>query len=71
MVTLPAIAQAGGPHEMLVKGRNEIRVKNILVGEVWAGSGQSNMQWNVAQSMNAGEEIANAKFPKIRLFMIR
>ena len=70
MVTLPAIAQAGGPHEMLVKGRNEIRVKNILVGEVWAGSGQSNMQWNVAQSMNAGEEIANAKFPKIRLFMI-
>lgn len=69
-VTLPAIRTAGGPHEMIVKGKNEIKVANILVGEVWAGSGQSNMQWSVSASLNAGEEIANAKFPKIRLFMI-
>lgn len=69
-VTLPAIATAGGPHEMTVKGKNEIKISNILVGEVWAGSGQSNMQWSVNASMNAPEEIANAKFPKIRLFMI-
>ncbi len=70
MVTLPAVTKAGGPHEMVVKGNNEIRIKNILIGEVWAGSGQSNMQWNVAQSLNAQEEIANAKFPSIRLFII-
>ena len=69
-VTLPAIKTAGGPHEMIVKGKNEIKIANILVGEVWAGSGQSNMQWSVSASMNAGQEIANAKFPKIRLFMI-
>ena len=69
-VTLPAIKTAGGPHAMTVKGKNEIKVSNILVGEVWAGSGQSNMQWNVAQSMNGGEEIKNANFPKIRLFVI-
>ena len=59
-VTLPAIATAGGPHEMTVKGKNEIKIGNILIGEVWAGSGQSNMQWSVQQSMNSAEEIANA-----------
>ncbi len=70
MVTLPAVKTAGGPHEMTVKGKNEIKVSNILIGEVWAGSGQSNMQWNVAQSINGQQEIASANFPKIRLFMI-
>ncbi len=69
-VTLPAIKTAGGPHEMVVKGTNEIKVSNILVGEVWAGSGQSNMQWSVNSSLNAPAEIASANFPKIRLFMI-
>lgn len=69
-VKLPAIKTAGGPHEMTVKGKNEIKVSNILVGEVWAGSGQSNMQWNVAQSMNAAEEIKNGNYPKIRLFIV-
>ena len=69
-VTLPAIKTVGGPHEMVVKGKNEIKVANILIGEVWAGSGQSNMQWNVAQSINGQQEIASAKFPKIRLFII-
>ena len=69
-VTLPAIKTAGGPHEMTVKGKNEIKVSNILIGEVWAGSGQSNMQWNVAQSINGQQEIASSKLPKIRLFII-
>ena len=69
-VTLPAIKTAGGPHEMTVKGKNEIKVSNILVGEVWAGSGQSNMQWAVQQSVNGKKEVETANFPKIRLFMI-
>lgn len=69
-VKLPAIAEAGGPHEMIVKGKNEIKISNILIGEVWAGSGQSNMQWSVIQSKDAPKEIAEAKFPKIRLFII-
>ncbi len=69
-VSLPAIKTAGGPHEMTVKGKNEIKVLNILVGEVWAGSGQSNMQWSVNASLNAAEEIKNANFPKIRIFMV-
>jgi len=37
-VKLPAVTAAGGPHEMTVKGKNEIKITNILVGEVWAGS---------------------------------
>lgn len=69
-VTLPAVKTAGGPHQMIVKGKNEIKISNILIGEVWAGSGQSNMQWNVAQSANPQQEIASAELPKIRLFII-
>lgn len=60
----------GGPLEMTVKGQNEIKLTNILVGEVWLGSGQSNMQWSVQQSANAAEEIQAAKFPSIRLFLV-
>ena len=69
-VTLPPIKTAGGPHEMIVKGKNEIKVSNILIGEVWVGSGQSNMQFSLTQSINGQQEIENAKFPKMRLFTI-
>ncbi len=68
-VTLPA-QQAGGPHIMTVKGQNTLTIKDILVGEVWLGSGQSNMQWSVQASANAGEEIAAANYPKIRFFLV-
>lgn len=67
-VELPAL-QAGSIYEMTVKGpANEITVHDILVGEVWLGSGQSNMQWTVKNSNNADAEIAAAQFPGIRLF---
>ncbi len=56
--------------EMTVKGKNTIQLKNILVGEVWVGSGQSNMQWSVKQANDPEKEIAEAKFPKIRLFLV-
>ena len=61
--------KAGGPHEMKISGKNEIVVKNILVGEVWVCSGQSNMEWPVNRSNDAEEEVAKANYPKIRLFM--
>lgn len=50
----------GGPYILKVKGRNKIVLKNILVGEVWLCSGQSNMEWTVGQSEKATIEIANA-----------
>jgi sialate O-acetylesterase len=55
---------------MTVAGKNTIKLTNILVGEVWAGSGQSNMEWNVRISANGNEEIQAAKHPKIRLFLV-
>ncbi|MBS0211194.1 MAG: sialate O-acetylesterase [Planctomycetes bacterium] len=60
----------GGPYEMTITGKNRIELNNILVGEVWVCSGQSNMEWTVARSKNPQAEIAAAKFPKIRLFTV-
>ncbi len=62
--------QAGGPHTMTVAGTNSITLKNILVGEVWLCSGQSNMQMTVNNSNNAQEEIAAANYPQIRLLSV-
>jgi len=66
-VTAPKV---GGPYEISLKGKNTITIKNILVGEVWACSGQSNMQMSVKASANPDAEIATAKYPKIRLFHV-
>ncbi len=69
MVKLDAL-EAGGPHEMTVKGKNTITLADILVGEVWVASGQSNMQWSVRASLNPDQEIAAAKYPEMRLFTV-
>ena len=68
-VTLPAI-KSGKGLEMTVAGKNTIKLTDILIGEVWLGSGQSNMQWSVQQSDNAPAEIAAANYPEIRLFSV-
>jgi sialate O-acetylesterase len=62
--------EPGGPYEMTLSGKNVITVKNIMVGEVWVCSGQSNMQWTVQNSNNAKEEIAAANYPQVRLFYV-
>jgi len=66
-LTSPSV---GGPYEITLKGKNTITIRNILAGEVWVCSGQSNMQWPVRNSANAEQEIATAKYPKIRLFSV-
>lgn len=68
-VKLP-MQEYGGPYTMTVKGKNTIVFDNILIGEVWVCSGQSNMEFQVAQAINAENEIATANFPKIRLFTV-
>lgn len=61
----------GGPYTLEIKGKkNNISLKNILIGEVWLCSGQSNMEWVVSNSMNAEEEIAKANYPQIRAFNV-
>jgi sialate O-acetylesterase len=56
---------------MTVSGSNTIVVKNILIGEVWLASGQSNMEWDVSQSNDSAKEIRNAAYPEIRLFVAK
>ena len=62
---------AGGPHSITIKGTNTIELKNILFGEVWVCSGQSNMEWPLSEVDNAEQEIADANYAKIRLFNIK
>jgi len=62
--------KSGGPHELVVGGRTTVTVRDVLVGEVWVCSGQSNMEWIVNSSNNAAEEKAAATYPKIRHFLV-
>jgi sialate O-acetylesterase len=62
---------AGGPYQLTIKGRNTITLTNILVGEVWVCSGQSNMEWSLANANNAKQEIAQANYPLIRHFAVQ
>ncbi len=61
---------AGGPYEITIRGENEIVLKNILSGEVWFASGQSNMAMGLKSTENAEKEISVAKYPDIRLFHV-
>jgi sialate O-acetylesterase len=61
---------AGGPFALTISGDNTVTVNNVLVGEVWICSGQSNMEWTFAKAANAAEEGPKADFPKIRMFTV-
>ncbi len=64
-VELPAQA-AGGPHTLTIAASTTRQLENILIGEVWVCSGQSNMAWTVAASANPDQEIAAGDYPRIR-----
>jgi sialate O-acetylesterase len=57
---------AGGPYQLIAIGKNTITMENVLVGEVWICSGQSNMEWSVKNSDNAQREIRESDYPMIR-----
>lgn len=60
-----------GPFSITITGYNTIELKNVLVGEVWLASGQSNMEWSASAGIEGGEEaIANATHPTIRFFNV-
>jgi sialate O-acetylesterase len=66
-----AATAPGGPHTIEISSRSEkLTVRDVLVGEVWLCSGQSNMEWTVAMSNDAEREIAAAQYPSIRLLKI-
>lgn len=64
-VKLPA-QEAGGPLTVTVKGNNTVTFTDVLIGEVWVCSGQSNMEWTVSNSDDFENEKAAAQYPKIR-----
>jgi sialate O-acetylesterase len=55
---------------MIIKGENVVEIGNILVGEVWVASGQSNMQWPLSLCANASSDIAAAGDSELRLFYV-
>jgi sialate O-acetylesterase len=59
---------AGGPHVLDVRGENQIRIKDVLVGEVWLGSGQSNMVMEVNDCLGYQEEAARCNGLQVRVF---
>ena len=70
LVKLPKM-EYGGPYTMTIKGKNLRTIENIMIGEVWVCSGQSNMEWKVTNTKNADKEITAANYPDIRLFTVK
>lgn len=69
-VTFPAL-QAGGPFTMAISSASEkINICDVLIGDVWICSGQSNMEWPLQAADNGDEEVAAANHPTIRLFTV-
>ena len=69
-VTL-ATPSAGGPYTITIAGHDTLVVEDVLIGEVWLASGQSNMEWSAQSGIDrAEEEVAQATYPEIRLFQV-
>jgi len=65
----PAMKE-GGPYEISISGKNTIELKNIMIGDIWICSGQSNMEWTLQKTDNVEEELAVAENNNIRLLNI-
>jgi sialate O-acetylesterase len=68
-VILPQL-KAGGPNVLTVSGKNKIELKNVLVGEVWICSGQSNMEWPLSRSFEPQTDIGASANSMIRLLTV-
>lgn len=68
-VELPAMA-AGGPFTLTAAGKKTIEFRDVMIGEVWVASGQSNMTFALRGATGAQEEFAKADFPLIRFFTV-
>ncbi len=65
-VTLAPLGASAEPAVLVLKGKNRLELRDILVGDVWLCSGQSNMEWAVSTALNPQPEAAAANFPQIR-----
>jgi sialate O-acetylesterase len=63
--------EAGGPYTMVIRGKHDqVSLKNILIGDVWVASGQSNMEFGIQTEVHAADAIANAKDTEIHFFFV-
>jgi len=69
-VVLPAVKADGKAHGMTVSGKNKIELDDILFGDVWIGSGQSNMEFHLGGSTGGKEAVAAANHPQVRLLHV-
>ena len=72
MAKLPAFPQKGpfGPFTLAITGPQNVKLENVMFGDVWVCSGQSNMQMGIGNVNNAATEIAAANYPNIRLITV-
>lgn len=66
---LPALT-AGGPFTLIVRGKKEAVIKDVMIGEVWIASGQSNMTFSLDGTENAAVDVPQANDPQVRLFTV-
>jgi len=69
-LSLPAM-KAGGPYTLKASGSSEVVFEDVMVGEVWLCSGQSNMEMGMKKFHNSPQEIAAANYPGIRLMLVK
>lgn len=69
-VVLEPLKASDQPENLIIRGDYTVRVRDVLVGEVWLASGQSNMQWSIKASADAESTIAAANDPLLRLITI-
>jgi sialate O-acetylesterase len=69
MIELPSLP-AGGPYTLSIEGKNKVQLKDVLIGEVWICSGQSNMEMQLRDTFEANKAAAAAENPKLRLFTV-
>lgn len=69
--TLQPLSMSAKPQTMTITGKTTITLDNILVGDVWLASGQSNMEMRLREVNDAKKEIAESDYPTIRFFMVK
>lgn len=69
-VEFPPMSASSEPRTMTFSGNNSVTASNILVGEVWLCSGQSNMEWALKESTNGPEAVAAAADPQLRIMRL-
>ena len=70
MAQLGLLPEAGGPYVLTIDGPQKATFSNVMIGDVWLCSGQSNMGFNVNSSNNRDQEIAEANHPNLRFFTV-